>query len=122
MRAGEIATIRLARVRTRFDGLAAPVVVTARALAPDEWPDAYMCLTVINRRLRADWCSEKDGLKVGPRKLDLKDILGVVLTVDGKSPYDYGTGPDAHPYTRKWATDIRDRVERGTEIVVKRST
>lgn len=82
LRQGEVVEIRLAGSGGRPGDL-----VTVRALGEKEWPEYYQVLAVINRRLRAGWCSNKDGLRVGPRRLDTKDILGVVLLVNGVSPY-----------------------------------
>ncbi len=83
LRLGEVVEIRLAGSGGRPGDL-----VTARALGEKEWPAHYQVLAIINRRLRMDFCSDKDGLKVGPRRLDTKDILGVVLLVNGVSPYE----------------------------------
>lgn len=84
LRQGEVVEIRLAGSRGHHPG----DLITARALGEKEWPVHYQVLAIINRRLRADWCSDKNGLHVGPRKLDTKDILGVVLLVNGVSPYE----------------------------------
>jgi hypothetical protein len=78
MRRGEVATIKLTSGDT----------VTARALGEEEDPNYLLVLAIINKRLRADWCIDKDGWRVGPRRLHPgKDILGVVLTVNGENPY-----------------------------------
>lgn len=101
MRAGEVVDIRLARD-------ASGQLVRARSFdeAHDD-PAGMMVLVILRKRLRAEWCSDKDGLRVGRRRLDYKDILGVVLQVDGKSPYE-GEGS-------YWAA-LRERVERKTEM------
>jgi hypothetical protein len=77
MRLGKVVTIKLASGE----------VVRARALGANENPVYRVCLAIINRRLSADWCSDKDGLHVGDRHLKVKDILGIVLTINGVSPY-----------------------------------
>jgi hypothetical protein len=107
MRAGEIVEIKLARD-------VGGQVVAARTLAPDEWPHGYTCLAIINKRLRFDECSEKDGLKVGPRKLNLKDILGVVLLIDGKSPYE-GEDPTGGGYP--YLENRRQQIAAGTRAI-----
>jgi hypothetical protein len=91
MRAGEVVDVRLA-TGTR-------PLIRARALGPDELADGFMVLAIINRRLRADWFERKAGARVGPRRLDYGDILGVVLLVDGESPYTPGSRqpPDVAP-------------------------
>ncbi len=108
IRAGEVAEMQLAGnawpeggwnalfewrqpgTRPRFDQQARPLI-QARALGPDEDPAHLLVLAIVNRRLRAEWCSDKDcRYRVGPRKLGLEDILGVVLLVDGESPYAIG--------------------------------
>ena len=61
-------------------------MVRARALGPEEDPAGLLVLALINRRLRAEWCVTKDGLRVGTRRLNHEDILGVVLLVNGESP------------------------------------
>lgn len=96
IRIGETVDIRLARD-------AGGHLVRARPFLPDEDPAGLMVLTIINKRLRADWCTDKNGLRVGPRRLDTKDILGVVLPVDGESPY-YGDGA--------YWEDLRARAQR----------
>lgn len=63
-----------------------------RALRADENPAGLFVIAVISRRLRADWCVDKDGLRVGRRRLRRADILGVVLEVAGASPYSVGDG------------------------------
>lgn len=108
MRAGQVVDVRLAVIvphlsaearRTATaradagevveprDYCSARPMVSARVLGPDEDPAGLMVLAVINRRLRAEWCVTKDGLRVGTRRLNYQDILGVVLLVDGESPY-----------------------------------
>jgi len=101
MRKGEIVEIRLAKD-------AGGELITARMLMENEWPDGYMCLAIINKRLRMDWCSEKNGLHVGPRRLELKNILGVVLTVNGTSLYDHDN--------LYWKS-IRKAIEHGTDLL-----
>lgn len=77
MRLGETVSLRLVSGDTVF----------ARGLRADEDPSYWLCLAVIQRRLRADWCSDKDGLRVGPRRLRREDILGVVISLNGADPY-----------------------------------
>jgi hypothetical protein len=66
--------------------------VKARALGKDEWPAHLLCLAIINRRLRAEWCSDKNALRVGTRYVSTADILGVVIYVNGKDPYAHYPG------------------------------
>ncbi len=110
LRRGEIVEICLARARNQ-DGALPPEIVTARALGKDEDPEHYKVLAIINRRLRAGWCFAKDGLRVGPRRLDTKDILGVVLLVGGMSPYE-GEG--------SFLEQLRARIEEGTKKLEKK--
>ena len=78
MRKGEVATIKLV----------GGDVVTARALGKNESPEYLLCLAIIHKRLRADWCNNRNGWMVGPRRLNPDtDILGVVLTLNGQNPY-----------------------------------
>ena len=81
LRRGETVEIRLAKD-------AGGDTVLVRPLGTDEDPAHLLVLTLINRRLRIDWCIDKDGLHVGPRMLGVKDIFGVVFKVNGESLYE----------------------------------
>ena len=63
------------------------LVVTARALRDGEDPNGRTVLVIMERRLRAERCSEHEGRLIigGRRRVNRKAILGVVLTIDGKT-------------------------------------
>jgi hypothetical protein len=76
VRAGETVWLALSR------GVGGQKVLV-RALAADEDPSHCYVLVLINRRLRAGFCTPERGgrFKVFPRCLRRNDILGIVLEV-----------------------------------------
>ncbi|GEM_PF-5377548 len=90
MRAGETVSIHLTSSDT----------VRARALAEGEDPAHWLVLAILKKRLAADWCEAKGSgtgtrYRVGGRWVSRKDILGVVLYLNGKDAYEEMRG-NAH--------------------------
>lgn len=84
IRAGETVDLRLAR-DARGVEVAGGALVTARALESHEDPVQKIVLVIINRRLRAERCVDRAGLRVGPRIIQRKHVLGVVIAVNGRA-------------------------------------
>jgi hypothetical protein len=115
LRRGETVTLHLARAAGGHW-----LVVAPYDPEKDE-PCGRLVLVFTNKRLRVEWCTCKDGVRIGRRFVGDKypsDILGIVLEMDGKDPYGSFANQKWMSYERERAQLLR-RIERRTLLLFR---